>query len=189
MANKLNVINMALLLAGEEQIADIEDDSKPANTAKAFWDLCVSALTSRHDWSFSIKRVILSPEENAPDFGYTAKFLLPDDFNHIVVNIIGDDDEEEFDYRIEGEYLHYSADTLQLRYSANITKITTMSGMVIEALTYLLASKIAAALSSSPEKFSPTLSAIYDNKLILAMTQDPTAIGIEYDVESWEGSR
>jgi hypothetical protein len=189
MPNKLNIINMALLLAGEEQIADIDDDSKPANTAKAFWDLCLQSLISRHDWSWSIKRVTLSPDTEAPDFGYTAKFLLPDDFNHIVINIIDDPEEEEFDYRIEGEFLHYSSDTLELRYSANITNVIILSAMASEALTYLLAAKIAAALSSSPEKPNVYLGNVYENRLSLAVTQDPVGIGILYSVESWPDTR
>ena len=190
MSNKLEIINMALRLAGEEQIADIDDTSKPATTAKAFWLLCISSLTSRYDWSFSIKRVTLSPDETAPDFGYTARFLLPDDFNHIVVNIIGDEgEEEEFDYRIEGEYIQYSADSLELRYSANITDVINMAAMATEALSYLLASKIVSALSSSPEKINSYLENIYESRLALAKTQDPVSIGIEYTIEEWGDTR
>lgn len=189
MPNRTNITNMALLLAGEEQITDLDDVSKPANTAKAFWDLCVSSLTERHDWSWSIKRIILSPDAIDPEFGYTAKFLLPDDYNHIVVNIVGEEGEEEFDYRVEGEYIHYSADTLELRYSANITNITIMSAAAADALSYLLASKIASSLSSSPEKITPYLEGIYENKVAFAITKDPVGIGLEYDVVSWPDSR
>lgn len=189
MPNKLNIINMALLLAGEEQLADADDESKPANTAKAFWDLCLESLISRYDWSWSIKRVTLGPDTETPDFGYTSKFLLPDDFNHIVVNIIDDPAEEEFDFRIEGEFLHYSSDTLELRYSANITNVIIMSSMAAEALTYLLASKIASALSSSPEKPNTYLGNIYESRLSLAATQDPVGIGIEHTTESWPDTR
>ncbi len=180
---------MALLLAGEEQLADFEDDSKPANTAKAFWDLCLNSLISRADWSWSIKRIILAPDTEDPEFGYTARFLLPDDFNHIVINIIDDPEEEESDFRIEGEYIHYSADTIELRYASNITNVIIMSAMASEALTYLLASKIAAALSSSPERPNTYLEGIYENRLSLAVTQDPVAIGILHSTESWSDTR
>jgi len=180
---------MALLLAGEGQIEDYDNTEKPAMTAKAFFDLCLSSLTSRHDWSWSIKLVILSPDTIVPDFGYSARFLLPDDYNHYVQNIIEDPEEESIDFRVFGEYLHYSADIIELKYSCNIQNVIIMSAMAAEALTYLLASKLAAALSSSPEKPNTYLEGLYERRLAAAIVQDPSEMGIGYVDNRWETIR
>ncbi|MDA3886150.1 MAG: hypothetical protein PF638_11210 [Candidatus Delongbacteria bacterium] len=189
MPNKTDIINIALLLAGEEEIADLDDTSKPATTAKVFWDLCLESLISRADWSWAVSLVTLAPDTTPPEFGYTQRFLLPDDFNHIVINIIEDPEEEEFDFRIFGEYLHFSGDSLELKYCSNITNVINMGPMAAEALSYLLASKIASALSSSPEKPNAYFESLYNGRLALAIVQDPVAMGITYNTTAWSDTR
>ncbi|RKX92173.1 MAG: hypothetical protein DRP59_06055, partial [Spirochaetes bacterium] len=85
MANRLEIINMALLYIGEEMIAD-GDESKTSDVANQFIGLCLETALAEHDWNFALRRKSLSYEVDGegvavePTFGYSFRYLLPSDY-------------------------------------------------------------------------------------------------------------
>ena len=80
MASKVSIANRALVKLGAEPILLLEDDSKRARTIKSMFDEVRRAEIRRHRWKFAIKRDELVALAEAPKFGYSDQYPLPNDF-------------------------------------------------------------------------------------------------------------
>ena len=184
MVNRNTIINQALLLIGEEMVAAEGDGSKNSDIASELFDLTLETALSEHDWSFARARKTLPLMSTGPEFGYESRFLLPDDYNHIIIEPEGD-----FDYRIEGGYLLADIEALDLLYIANITNLNLLSAKFVDAVVTLLASKIAYAITGSPQ-LAGQMEQLYDKRIGKAKMFNESNIGYEEsEVDTWVEDR
>ena len=183
MTNRTTIINKSLLLIGEEMISSEGDGSKNSDIASELIDICIETALSEHDWLFARKRVIVALSAETPPFGYEYKFLLPDDFNHIVV-----EDGDEFVFREEGGYLLSESDELELLYVANITNLELFPPKFEDAVVTLLASKMAYAITGSPQ-VAAGMEQLYEKRLVKAKWTNAGAMGTVPEDDTWVEDR
>jgi len=179
MTNRNIIINQALLLIGEEMIASEDDGSKNSDIASELIDLCIETALSEHDWLFARVRVTISAVNTAPPFGYKNRFLLPTNYNHIVV-----EEDDEYEYREEGGYILTDKEELELLYVSNITNLNLFPPKFTDAVVTLLASKIAYAITGTPG-LGGSLEQLYEKRIYKAKMCNSNSIGIAPDDDSW----
>lgn len=118
MAVDVNICNDALNFLGVEPVASLDDDSKAARTCKAQYPIARDYILRTHPWNFALKRDILTPIPDAPTFGDTTVFLLPQDC--VRVNKVLDDNGNPIRYKTEGRRIYATeSDHLNLSYVSN----------------------------------------------------------------------
>jgi len=182
MASEIGIKNKAILIIGNEVITD-GDGSKLSDIADELYPLCLETALSEHNWTFAIKRVILSAAVETPPFGYTSKFLLPSDFNHIVV-----EEDDEYVFREEEGYLLADTDSINLVYVSNSFNVTKMKSKFEDAVVTLLASKMAYAIVGSG-KLAFDLEGLFEKRLAKAKLQNSAGIGYKDEDVSWVEDR
>lgn len=184
MADKITIVNSALLKISEEPINSLDDNTKSSTIVSILWDIVLESLLSEHEWSFAKKRVTISPDTTTPSFGYSLRFGLPADYNHLV----SIDSETEVDYVIEGRYILSNTESINLVYIANITDPTVMTGKFTLAFILILAANIAYALNGNTKE-AQYIEQLGIAELEKAKMEDKTEIGLEYPGEPWEENR
>lgn len=152
--NKVDVCNLALIQLKQKLISNIDKPSK-GNVAESIcaevYENCRQATLRRHPVNFAIKRITLAADSEAPEFGFTHAFALPNDFLRYLsrhdangVRIFPESPNEK--YQIEsGKYLisTESPGTLRIRYIFDNQAITTWDPLFIQLLAINIAVKIA----------------------------------------------
>ena len=81
MANKLGVINAALVELGNERITDTGEDIKAARETTAVWSDVVNECIASGFWNFAMETVKAAADTGVtPGFGYTEVFAKPSDW-------------------------------------------------------------------------------------------------------------
>jgi len=184
MANRTEIINMAILLIGELPISDPEEDNKASNAADVWFQQCLESALTEHDWTFARKRATLSPSTEAPVFGYSTKFPVPADYNHIVI----EETDEEIDFREELGHLHYDAETMDIIYISNSVELELLKPKFVDAFAELLASKIIYVMTAS-DKLMIAREQLYEKRLQKAKGFDGAGIGLVEERDSWDEDR
>lgn len=116
--------------------------SKFAKKAAQWIDEARREVLQDHIWNFALKRAQLPADATAPAFGYSARYLLPNDY--IRVATIGNEDNPETDYKVEDGYILCNLSApIDLRYVYDQEEITKMTPNFIQ----LWARKLAAYLA------------------------------------------
>ena len=146
----VSICNLASVYMGVEEITSLTDDSAEAEAYNRVFTHLRDAEQKAHPWLFGIKRVSLSADTEAPEFGYARRFRLPSDYLRTLT--IGDSyvysetiglvyrdyylgDPDEAPFQIENGFIltDFSA-PLKLRYSALITDPTLFDPLFVEVL-------------------------------------------------------
>lgn len=151
MANKVEIVNFALARLGARRILDLDDTgSENARLAKIHYEQTVKSVLRSHPWSCCIKRDTLTRLTDAPAFGYTYQYQLPNDFLRAVyvndVNSLGDRDL----WVVEGDKLLSADDSIQLVYVYHEEDATLYDDLLVEAIAIMMASKLAAPITGNP---------------------------------------
>lgn len=134
------------------------DGSRQADLCAQFYDLALNVVLQRHPWDFSIRRV--SPTKIDVDrTEWTCSFELPDDFVGVLavlpekpaddVSWMGRKVPVEFAIELDGNRqrrLYSNYDNVVLRYHAKVTDPSFYSEMFVQALSWKLATLLAAPL-------------------------------------------
>jgi len=156
------IVNLALTKLGDARITSLDDDSKPARTMKAIYELIRDAELRRRKWRFSIRRASLPALAEIPAFGYANAYQLPADCVKLLM--VGDlapgvdlsDIRTGFDtelYSLEGrQILTDLAAPLSLRYQARVTDPAQFDATFVAALASRLAYEACEDLTQSSSK-------------------------------------
>lgn len=152
------IVNRSLNLIGNTAHIDtLEDATEEARTAKVEWEDCLKRALTDGEWKFATKRATLSPLAGVTArTNWVNQFTLPPDFLSLVKLIIEGtefappDVRDEFDIESndagDGQVLLCNLDSVEVKYIFYQTNVRVFSAKFNEALTLLLASKLAAAL-------------------------------------------
>lgn len=110
------ICNMSLALLRQEPISNLTDPStKQEKLCALFYEQTRQETLRKHTWNFAIKRAMIAASATVPAFGFSTKFVLPNDY----VRLVGiSDDEIDYPYEIENHELliDYESTALPLRY-------------------------------------------------------------------------
>ena len=161
MASDVEIVNVALTLLGEDRIASLDDDTKPARESKALFAINRDALMAGYNWSFAKTRSQLSALASAPAFQYALKYQLPSECIRIIQ--IGDfyAGLDLTDYRgsqtemftVEGrEILTDLSAPLNFRFVQRVTDTAQFSANFAKAFAAYMAVDLAEPLTQSDTK-------------------------------------
>lgn len=149
MTTSVSIASNALLMLGAQPINDFNEDSDRARLASNLYEPARDLLLRSHPWNCAIKRVVLSPDTDAPAFGYSYQFTLPGDWLRTLS--VGDYG-NEIDYRIEGRKILADDSVLKLRYIFRNDQESTWDTMLIDAMTKTMSATMAYAITQSTSK-------------------------------------
>lgn len=157
--SKVGIVNSALIKMGEDPITSLDDPNKPARTMKEQYDKIRKALLRGYRWNFAIDRRALAPEEDAPDFGYDYRFLIPNDCLKVIgiyddaeclyqVNYTGSD----IPHKIEDQYILCDVNPLYVFLILDVETTAKFDALFAELLSWALAADTVLAITNSPAK-------------------------------------
>ena len=146
MATSVSICSNALLMLGAQTINDLDEDTDRARLAANLYPQVRDEMLRAHPWNCAVKRVVLSPDQAAPAFGYAYQFTLPSDWMRTLS--VGDYG-AEIDFRSEGRRILADTDTLKLRYVFHNTNEGTWDAGLVEAVTLAMAARMAYAITQS----------------------------------------
>ena len=147
-SSAVGICNLALDTLKQESVANIESPVSIEESLCARWyDVTRRELLRSHPWSFARKRDTLLRNSVAPAFEYDDAYDLPTDFLRLLY--IGEDVHAgENEYTIEGRQIlmNNSGDSLAIAYVKDVTNVSHMDALFVDALAAELAVKLAPAL-------------------------------------------
>lgn len=157
MASQVSIVNRALVKLGESTVLLITDNVKQARTMAAIFDDTRDAELRANRWKFAIKRAQLSALVDAPAFGYSQQYELPDDYLAMVQ--VGEfylrtGMKQRAPWSIEGRRLLTDMSApLSIRYVSRVTDTSQFDALFVDALACRLAMEACEALTQSDTKF------------------------------------
>lgn len=152
MATAVSICSNALIMLGESPISSFDDGATPgglerARIAQNLWPSVRDSLLRSHPWNCALKRVVLSPETEAPAFGSTHQFALPGDWlrNHEINGVAAD----QVDYVVEGRRLLMDGATCYLRYIYQNDDPESWDSMLVHCAELAMAVAMAYAITQS----------------------------------------
>jgi hypothetical protein len=153
MASRVKIANRALQKCGiSKRLGTFEDDSQTGRAIRDCFTMLVEAELQRNLWTFSTRRVQLSPDTDTPVFGYSFQYSLPSDFLRICPN----DPKRHVahsEHQIEGrKLLNDQGATLNLRYVRSGIDEETWHPLFAEGMASRVAHEIIMELKANNTK-------------------------------------
>ncbi len=155
----INIINRALIKVGQPLISSTNQEPNGKIMGMVYEDMR-DFLIADYPWRFSLKRVVLAPDEEPPVSGFAYAYTLPSDFLALYrfgdyfkmpnySNQIVSSDER---YSIEGNKILCNVPSaLKIVYSARIEDPALFSVCFKEALIVKIAAEISMRLKQSAQ--------------------------------------
>lgn len=171
-ASEVDICNLALDHLSQKAITSIDSPTTPEEQVMARWYHQVrESLLREYNWNFAQEYATLAVAGSG-DFGYEDYYTFPSDF--LKLNSIGSDIYDRIeDYQLTGRQIHIDngAADLVIRYTKNVTDVTTMDPLFIGLFALQLALKTA-------YKFQLKKSTVEQLNQLLAI-ETPKAIGVD----------
>ena len=145
----VSICSNALLMLGDAPINSFEENNDRTRLVANLYTMRRDAVLRAHPWNCAIKRVILSPDLNAPVFGWDYQFTLPNDW--IRTLSVGADGIED-EYKEEGRKILMDSNACLLRYVFRNEVEATWDSLLIYAMTEVMKSTLAYAVTKSASK-------------------------------------
>ncbi len=171
------IANRALLLIGQARITSLQEDSKSASVINEVYAQIRDEVLRSRPWNFATSRASLALLAEAPDWGFSSAFQLPNDFLRL---IWPRDDYAQF--RIEGDQFLSDSDSALIRYIRQVTDTSLFDPLFTAAFAAKLAAETALALTGETQKWQ-AMTSVYLEHLQEAALLD----SIEAPVTSMAG--
>lgn len=147
MADRLSVCNDALVLLGQTPLTEFLEANDRALLVSTIYDRVRDGVIRAHTWDCCIKRVVLSPSTDAPEFEWSNKFRIPADCLRIISISLCDTDPP---YTVEGDYILCNESAVYLRYLYR--REDGWDAGLTESLVYSMAAALAYPLTLAADK-------------------------------------
>ncbi|MEY5098180.1 MAG: Burkholderia virus BcepC6B [Pseudomonadota bacterium] len=175
MASQVSIMNRALTHLGESTILLPTDNVKQARVLSAIYDDTRDAELRANRWKFAIKRTRMSALAEAPAWGYSFQYELPDNYLAMVqVNdiYVTTGTKQKAPWSVEGRrVLTDLGAPLALRYVARIVDTTLFDALFTDSFSLRLAMNACEALTQSDTKFQK-LAQLYKEAISRAVRVD-----------------
>ena len=179
-ATPVSICSNALLMLGDNPIADFKEDSDKARLASNLWDTTRDHVLRRHPWNCAIKRVILSPDTVAPAFDFKTQFELPADWLRTLS--VGEEGERPR-YRMEGRKVLMDQSVCKLRYVFRNENPATWDSMLVWCMT-----RVMRALFAYPITQSTSLEQLIEQEVAQLLREARAVDGQEDEPEAFDES-
>jgi len=149
MSYEVNICNQALGLLGDNRITSLEDNTKEARYCSMFFEQSAHEVFHKCLFRETISRQELVKLTSGPLYQWDYAYQLPTDFIRLI-QVNNDDllcDTRDFD--IEGDQLLINDSVCRITYVRKITDFSKASPLLVKAISYMLAAKMAHALTGS----------------------------------------
>jgi hypothetical protein len=164
-ATDVSICSNALLLLGQSSINTLAESP----IAQNLWPSVRETVQRSHPWNCCIRRRILAPDVTPPEFDWSYRFPLPEDWlRTLQVGETG----REIDYQSEGSFLLANDPALYLRYVAANEDVASWDTLLVNAATYGMAAALAYPVTSSA-----SLANVMEQKLQQALREARTVDG------------
>lgn len=183
----VGIINQALYYIGEEPITSLDDNSKPARVASAYYETARDALLEYPDegLSFSIYRQDLALSSETNETNYTYMYSLPSDpWCLKPLSLVGYENWGERIWLAEGRFLYCNLEAVTLKYVRRVEDPRWFSGAFQKAIAYRMAADMASGVTGNPRI---DLEQLATQWLFTAIGQDSRASGYHYQgKQTWK---
>lgn len=184
-ADETEITNLALSLLGEDPVDDISDNVQRARVMNLWFDHVRDAVLQDHPWDSVSDRAELTVDGIAPDFGFSFRYPLPNDYLRLVRFNDG-----KTPYRIEGSWLLTNASDARIRYVKSVTDVTVFEPMLVSALVARLAYETMGQIIGHDSALYDRLENSYKNKLQSARGVDAMSGPQEvFEADAWTDAR
>lgn len=185
MPSVVDIANRALDKLGHGSITSFSDNNKAAKLVNRSWSIVRNQVLRDHPWNFAVKRVVLSPLSESPDWGFTYQHQLPSD----LLRLLDIRDMSAGDYQVEGNKILADTDTLYVRYIQEITDPNEYDSLFIDAISSRLAYELCESLTQSNAKKNILAQEYKDSlqsaKFVDAVENPP----VSFEEDSWIEAR
>ncbi|WP_397384864.1 hypothetical protein, partial [Prosthecobacter sp.] len=129
----------------------LTDATKPARSCNMLYPLARDSCLRSHRWNFAQRRATLSRLSTDPLFGWAAAYALPIDCLR-VLSLNGETEEESMEFDVEGKNLLTDETLANVMYTAKVEDTEQFDPLFVDALSVLLASKLAVSLTGSQSR-------------------------------------
>ncbi len=167
MPSSTDVCNDALGQIGHNFITNINDSDRPAAVCKRFYDTSRDQVFRQNNWNFARKRANLARNLIAPLFEWTFSYQLPSD----CIRPLRVGTTDAVPWKVEGRNILTDEEGVSLLYTSRVLDPVQWDPLFYDALSILLASKLAKALIHDI-KFSLSLFEQYSIAILEAAAVD-----------------
>lgn len=165
-ATDLEICNNALVLLGNNPLADLTDTTKKAvKIVTQFYTQAIEETLRAYTWNCAITRDTLTADGTAPEFGYSYRFAVPADCLRVLM--VYDADTK---FKVENGYILTDDSGGEVQY-IKLIGVDDMDALCRAALTARLASMIAFPLTNSVS-VAEAMWKMYKDRLDEAQTVD-----------------
>ena len=162
MADKIDIINMALRRISEQPINALDEGSESANVISDIYDISLEyeIRSFPYTWAQKTQELARIDEEAPPD--YASAFQLPSDYLKIVeiltpakvyeIAVSSDDyrlSTNNMQWEIREGKLYYNSDTITIKYLALETNTVKWDSSFVDAFAWRLASEAAPSITDN----------------------------------------
>lgn len=169
--SEVQICNLALGWLGAELITSLGDDNDGAKLCNVNYPSARDTLLEMRDWSFAIKRRILTPLLEPPVHTYSQAFLIPAD---VIRTLMVDDTtfaDNLLDWTKEGNQILANVEKIYITYISRITDTVVFTPTFAQALAQRLAADMAIPLTES-RTLQESHWALFEAKFEEASTSD-----------------
>lgn len=149
MASSVSICSNALVALGDNPISSFDDSGDRVVAVANLYPTVRDFILRAHPWNCATKRVILSPDTDAPAFGYSNQFALPGDWLRTLQ--VGED-EERIDHVTEGRAILADESVLKLRYIFRNENEATWDSMLIQCMQLAMQAAVCYTITQSTSK-------------------------------------
>jgi hypothetical protein len=153
MATDVSICSNALLRLGAAPINSFEEADELGSNIQQV-RLCANlyptvrkAILRAHPWNCATARVLLSPDEELPAFGFGNRFLLPSDWLRTLQ--VGESEGAPLEYRAEGRYLLSDEGALPLVYIFDNQTPASYDAALVQAMETAMCAALAYPVTKS----------------------------------------
>ena len=145
------IANIALTNLGEATITDVQtDNNERARLLNNRFDDIRDSVLRSHPWNVTVRRSVLSAYTSTPAWGYKYAFTFPTDTTkdpaEKCLRILSLQDHTT-PYRIEGNEILTDASTLNVKWQARVTDLTTLDPILRNVMGLRIAWELAEPLT------------------------------------------
>lgn len=182
----VDIVNSSLAKLGAPLIVALTDSVRAAVICNEQYPKMRRKLLASHPWNFATRRTALAATANEPEYEYSTEFLVPSDVLRVLDTDLPEDEPWEVEFNIDNnKVLLCNSDAVKIKYVKDITDPTKFPPYFEEALSWLLASDVAFAITQSAS-VSQAMYAGYKNEIREARSMDAQESGRQaFETNLW----
>ncbi|MGW8177962.1 MAG: hypothetical protein ACWGQW_04095 [bacterium] len=175
-SSRTQICNLAISWLAGNRITSLEDDpSIEARLCRENYEESRRSVLEEREWTFALKRAMLSSLAETPIFGYEYAFLVPPDCLRVIevrdTSTTTRTQAPSIPHVVENRKIYANVPVIHVRYLMDLEDITKFSSLFTQALAAHIAKSIAIPLTENMEMLD-NMSVIYENNLYKAITTD-----------------